>query len=153
MAGETQSGPRIIVGFQDYAPPYDAEKAVRRMLRDVPPKFLRGLHTIVLTNISALSREERGRKTWGRRRVSLGETLGYYSQEWQGEPARITILVDNLERRWGRRWLRVWFIRDMQLSEVLFHGLGHHIHRVPGQSTRERKMSRTNGANGSRGNS
>jgi hypothetical protein len=76
MAEETQSGPRIIVGFQDYAPPYDAEKAVRRMLRDVPPKFLRGLHTIVLTNISALSREERGRKTWGRRRVSLGETLG-----------------------------------------------------------------------------
>ncbi len=130
MAEEMHPGPEIIVAFQNYAPPFDAEKAVRRMLRDVPPKFLHGLHTIVLTNVSALSREERDRKTWGRRRVTLGEALGYYSQEWQGKPARITILVDNLERRLGRAWLRVGLIRDMELSEVLFHELGHHIHRV-----------------------
>ncbi|PYT49374.1 MAG: hypothetical protein DMG44_10905 [Acidobacteria bacterium] len=130
MAEEMHPGPEIIVAFQNYTPPFDAERAVRRMLRDVPPKFLRGLHTIVLTNVSALSRKERDRKTWGRRRVALGKALGYYSQEWRGEPAHITILVDNLERRWGRGWLRVGFIRDMELSEVLFHERGHHIHRV-----------------------
>src|SRR6266853_2030386 len=130
MAEETQSGPQIVVAFQNYTPPFEAEKAVRRMLRYVPSKFLRGLHAIVLTNADALSHKERKRKTWGRRRVLLGEALGHYGREWRGEPARITILVDNLERRWGRRWLRVGFIRDMQLSEVLFHELGHHIHRV-----------------------
>ena len=123
-------GPLIIVAFQNYTAPFNAERAVRRMLRDVPPKFLHGLHTVVLTNVSALSREERDRKTWGRRRVALRDALGCYSQEWQGNPAHITILVDNLEKRWGRGWFRVGFIRDMQLSEVLFHELGHHIHHV-----------------------
>jgi hypothetical protein len=130
MAEEAHPEPQIIVAFQSYTPPFNAERAIRRMLRDVPAKFLHGLHTIVLTNASALSRKERDRKTWGRRRVALGETLGYYSQEWRGDPAHITILVDNLERRWGRRWLQVGFIRDMVLSELLFHELGHHIHRV-----------------------
>jgi len=130
MAEESQSGPQIIVAFQNYAPPFDPERAVRGMLRYVPAKFLHGLHRIVFTNVDALSRKERDRKTWGRRRVTLSETLGYYSQEWQGNPAHITILVDNFERRWSRGWLRVGFVRDMVLSEVLFHELGHHIHRV-----------------------
>ncbi len=130
MAEEIESGPQIVLAFQNYTPPFNAEKAIRRMLRDVPAKFLHGLHAIVLTNVSALSRKERDRKTWGRRRVVLGETLGYYSQEWRGNPAHITILVDNLERRWRGGWLRVGFIRDMVLSELLFHELGHHIHRV-----------------------
>jgi hypothetical protein len=130
MAEESQSGPQIIVAFQNYAPPFDAEKAVRRMLRDVPLKFLHGLHTIVLTNVSALSRKERDRKTWGRRRVALGETFGYYTQEWHGEPARITLLFDNVEKRWGRSWLRFGFTRDAVLADLLYHEIGHHIHRL-----------------------
>jgi hypothetical protein len=100
------------------------------MLRIVPPKYLWGLHSVVLTNVDALSRKERDRKTWGRRRVSLGEALGYYNQEWRGEPAHITILIDNVEKRTGRKWLRAGFVRDMDLAEVFFHELGHHIHRV-----------------------
>jgi hypothetical protein len=130
MAEEAQSGPQIVLAFQNYAPPFDPEKAVRRMLRIVPPNYLWGLRSIVLTNVHALSSKERDRKTWGRRRVALGEARGYYSQEWRAEPARITILVDHLEKRMGRRWLRVALVRDIELSEVLFHELGHHIHRV-----------------------
>jgi hypothetical protein len=130
MAEKSQTGPRIVLAFQNYAPPFDAEKAIRRMLRVVPPKFLVGLHTIVLTNAAALSRREREQKTWGRRRVSLGDALGYYSQAWKGEPARITILVDNFEKKLDRTWKRFGFFRDMEFAEVLFHELGHHIHRV-----------------------
>jgi hypothetical protein len=63
MPEEIHSGPQIVVAFQNYPPPFNAEKAVRRMLRDVPAKFLLGLHTIVLTNVSVLSRKERDRKT------------------------------------------------------------------------------------------
>src|SRR3989442_10272228 len=125
MAEEMHPGPEIIVAFQNYTPPFDAERAVRRMLRDVPPKFLRGLHTIVLTNVSALSRKERDRKTWGRRRVALGKALGYYSQEWRGEPAHITILVDNLERRGGPGGLRGGFLLDQGTSEGFFLQAGH----------------------------
>src|SRR2546425_10554986 len=120
MAEEMHPGPEIIVAFQNYTPPFDAERAVRRMLRDVPPKFLRGLHTIVLTNVSALSRKERDRKTWGRRRVALGKALGYYSQEWRGEPAHITNLVDNLERGWGRGRARGGFLCANGMSKGFF---------------------------------
>jgi hypothetical protein len=130
MAEESQAYPRIVVAFQNYSPPFDAEKTIRGMLRIVPPEYLWGLHSIVLTNVQALSRKERDRKTWGRRRVTLGEALGYYTPEWRGEPAHITILVDNLEKHWGRKWLRVGLVRDAELSRVLFHELGHHIHQV-----------------------
>ena len=130
MGGETNSGPQIVVAFQGYTPPFDAEKAVRRMLRIVPTNYLWGLHNIVLTNTHALSRRERDRKTWGRRRVTLGQARGYYTAEWKREAAHITILIDNLERHMGRQWLRVGLVRDMELADVLFHELGHHIHRV-----------------------
>src|SRR6266581_6524008 len=130
MTEEPQPGPQIVLAFQNYTPPFDAEKVIRRMLRIVPANYLWGLHSIVLTNVQALSRRERDRKTWGRRRVALGDTLGYYTPEWHGEPAHITILVDNLEKHWGRKWLRVGLVRDAELSKILFHELGHHIHKA-----------------------
>jgi hypothetical protein len=130
MAEEVQSGPRIILAFQNYAPPFDAEKAIRRMLQIVPSKYLWGLHAVVLTNVGALSHKQRQQKGLGRRRVPLKQSLGYYTRAWKGQPARITLLIDNLERQWGRPWLRFGLIRDMTVAELLFHELGHHIHRL-----------------------
>ena len=131
MADEPQSGPRVVLAFQNYVPPFDAEKVVRRMLRIVPSNYLWGLHSIVLTNVAALSRKERDRRTRGRdKRTTLGEALGYYSPAWTGGPAKITLLLDNFEKRWGRSWLRFSFIRDGLLSELLFHEVGHHIHHL-----------------------
>lgn len=131
MTDQPQIGPQIIEAFQGYSPPFEPTSLIRRMLKNVPPQFLAGLHAIVLTNASALSREERNRKTRGRgQSFSLGSALGYYSQAWKGEPARVTILVDNIEKQWGVSWLRIGFIRDLELSEILFHELGHHIHQI-----------------------
>jgi hypothetical protein len=73
------------------------------------------------------------------RRVALGDTLGHYRQEWRGEPAHITILLGNLEKRMGRKWLRIALFRDLELSEVFFHELGHHIHRVHRPEYKERE--------------
>src|SRR6266849_2764764 len=106
MAEEIQSGPQVVVAFQNYNPPFDAEKTIRRLLRIVSANYLWGLHAIVLTNMGALSRKEREEKGLGRRRVPLKESLGYYNREWKGQPARITLLLDNVEKQWGRSWLR-----------------------------------------------
>jgi hypothetical protein len=127
---ELKSGPRIVEAFKAYTPPFNATNAVRRMLSSVPPRFFLGLYAIVLTNTAALSREDLDRKTWGSQRVALAKTLGYYSPAWEAEPARITLLVDNIEKSWGGFWLRVGIVRDAMLSETLFHELGHHILRV-----------------------
>jgi hypothetical protein len=131
MTEDSELKPRIIEAFESYRPPFDVTRAVRRMLRDVPPKFLHGLNSIVLTNVAALSRQQRNQRTRGRgQRTTLGEALGYYTQAWKGDPARITILVDNFEKQWGRSWLRFGIVRNMVFSELLFHELGHHIHRT-----------------------
>lgn len=130
MTESTDNGSQIVLAFQNYTPPFDAEKAIRGMLQIVPANYLWGLRRIVLTNVQALSRKERDRKTWGRRHVALGDTLGYYTPEWHGEPAYITILLDNLEKHWGRKWLRWSVVRDLELSKLFFHELGHHIHEV-----------------------
>jgi hypothetical protein len=34
------------------------------------------------------------------------------------------------EKSMGRNWLRLVIVRDIELSEVLYHEIGHHIHRV-----------------------
>jgi hypothetical protein len=147
MIDETQPKPQIIEAFHDYAPPFDATKIVGRMLRDVPRQFLLGLDSIVLTNVAALSRQERERKTRGReRRITLGEARGYYGQAWKGEPARITILLDNFEKRFGRSWLRIGIVRDLDFSELLFHELGHHIHRMQRPEYEGRENVADNGA-------
>jgi hypothetical protein len=131
MAGEgNQFGPQIVVAYQNYKPPFDSEKVIRAMLAIVPTRYLWGLHSIVLTNVQALPHESRIRKGAGRRRIPLGKALGYYTQAWKGEPARVTVLIDNLEKRWGRAWLRFGFIRDIVVAEVLYHEIGHHIHRL-----------------------
>jgi hypothetical protein len=127
---EKQSGPRIVVAYQNYKPPFDSEKVICNMLSVVPANYLRGLHSVVLTNVQALPHKSRVRKGSGRRRVPLSEALGYYTQAWKGEPTRVTLLIDNLEKRWGRAWLRFGIIRDIIVAEVLYHELGHHIHRL-----------------------
>jgi hypothetical protein len=40
------------------------------------------------------------------------------------------LLLDNIEKSMGRSWWRIGIARDFTLSEIFFHELGHHIHRV-----------------------
>jgi hypothetical protein len=130
MTEQVQVTPRIVLSFQDYIPPFDGEKAIRRILQMVPPKFLSGLHTIVLTNIAALPQKVRERKRMGRRRVVWKHNLGYYIRSWKGQAAGITLLIDNLEKRLGRKWLLFGITRDAVLAEVFFRELGHHVRRI-----------------------
>jgi hypothetical protein len=131
MTHESHAQPIIIEAYQGYTPSFNVAKLIRKMTREVHPKFLVGLKSVVLTNKTALSRKDRERKLPLRgRRVVQGDTLGYYSQEWKGEPACITLLVDNIEKRCSGGWSRFGFFRISIFSDVFFHELGHHIHRV-----------------------
>ena len=129
MSTATPREPQIIEAFNGYDPSFPVTKLVRKMLRSVPPKFLGGLHAVVLTNAAALSRQQRKKRGLGTR-TPIEETLGYYSEVWMGEPARITLLLDNIEKQWPGWWWRIGFIRAMAVSRTFFHELGHHIHRV-----------------------
>lgn len=131
MSGELPTNISIVESYESFAPSFDVAKLVRQMLTQVPPNFLVGLRRVVLTNRSALPRNDRKRKTvWLGKRVVLGESLGYYSEEWKGEPARITLLVDNIEMHSSGPWVLKRFLRVSMFSDVFYHELGHHIHRV-----------------------
>jgi hypothetical protein len=73
--------------------------------------------------------------------VRIGNTAGLYHGKWQGKPAWIEIFVDKTMYDNGRyRWvLRVPFIRDIFLSNVLFHEIGHHIHATAQPEYREKE--------------
>jgi hypothetical protein len=124
-------GPRILEAFEDYAPPFSASESIGRMLKVVPPELLHELDAIVLTNAAALSEKERGRKTWGHENVPLDQSMGYYSPGRNGEPARIRLLVDNIEKSWGRPWFRIGIVREAMVSEILFHEIDLHVRRIP----------------------
>jgi hypothetical protein len=100
-------------------------------LRYVPPKYLVGLKTIVLTNRAGLSRDECKQKVWSRnRKVRLAESLGSYSRAWKSSPATVWLYVDNIAEAEVAWWNRLPLLRYMMPAEVLYHEIGHHIHAV-----------------------
>ncbi len=122
--------PTVQISFSGYEPPFDAIPIVRRMLDSVPEKYLVGLREVMLTNASGLPRKLRKSVTKSRRRkVRFDEAAGLYHPAFNGRPAWIEIFVDNTLRGWESGWwLRIPFIREGKLADVLFHEIGHHIH-------------------------
>jgi len=128
--------------YRDYSPRFDAAKTIRRLLEPVPEKYLVGLGSIVLSNFSGLSRGRRmGKLVSRKRRVTKSQTLGYYQQAWQGQPAYIELYVDKIMERLREEKVPTWIppVRDIFLGLVFYHELGHHAHRAVRPEYRERE--------------
>jgi hypothetical protein len=138
---EEQIMPRVVAFFHEYRPQFDVCAVVSRMLRTVPPEYLVGLDSVVLTSMDTLSNQRRKSGTKSRRRtVRVAQTLGLYHHAHQGEGAWIEIFVDRVLARWEKGfWLKVPLIRDLLLAPVLFHEIGHHIHANFRPEFRERE--------------
>lgn len=111
------------------------------MLDSVPKDYLAGLDAVVLSNAGGLSRQRRNRTIKARqRKVRLNATSGLYHPPSNGNRAWIEIFVDNTLRGWEKGWwLRVPFVREGKLSDVLFHEIGHHIHYAVRPEHREKE--------------
>ena len=115
--------------YKSYEPPVSAAKIVRRLLDPVPDKYLRGLGSVVLTNLSGQPRRNRLGKTTSRgRRVLQSRVLGRYHRRWQGQPPWIELYVDRILRSWPRWSLWIPVARDIAIGGTLYHELGHHVH-------------------------
>jgi hypothetical protein len=135
------TSPQIIVTFNGYEPPFDVVSTAQRILDTVPRKYLTGLDAVVLTNSGTLPTKRRNQTIKTRqRKVRMGKVSGLYHRAANGNRAWIEIFVDNALRGWEKGWwLRVPFVRESKLSDVLFHEIGHHIHYAIRPEYREKE--------------
>jgi hypothetical protein len=97
----------------------------------VPDKYLAGLDCIVLTNEAGLSRRDRVGKVWSRRRkYDKSRVLGRYHGGSRNRLSYIELRVDKIVSGLSKTVLRVPLLRDLGFGSVLFHEIGHHIHRT-----------------------
>jgi len=123
--------PQVIENYRDFKPPVQLRVQVEQLLHAVPPKYLVGLKTVLLTNRSALTRDQRRQKVSGRKgKYALAEARGAYYRATKSSPAYVLLLVDNILSAWSSWLLRVPYFRYSVLSETLYHEIGHHIHAV-----------------------
>lgn len=114
---------------------------VRVLLTYVPAQYLVGLKTIVLTSHGALSHDKRRRKLWSRRRkVPMYHVLGCYHQAWKGNPAWIDLFVDRIVACYAFPLMfRLPLLPYMPVGSVLYHEIGHHIHKTSRPEFQERE--------------
>jgi hypothetical protein len=123
--------PEIVEAYRDFEAPANFRQVIETLLAYVPPKYLLGLKTIILTNSSALSRDQRRQKTWSRNhKVRLSECRGSYSRATKSSTATVWLYVDNIVGDLPGWMTRPPLLRYMIPSDVLYHEIGHHIHTV-----------------------
>ena len=123
--------PNVVENYRDFEPPTDVRSLVETLLDAVPQKYLIGLKTILLTNQEALTRDQRRQKTWSRnRKYPLAKARGAYYKATKDRPATVWLFVDNILRGQPSWFLHTPLFRYWEISEVLYHEIGHHIHEV-----------------------
>jgi hypothetical protein len=125
---------KINEAYRDYTPPVNVSAIVRELLSTVPDKYLQGLDCVVLTNEVALSRKDRVGRVWSRRRkFDKARVMGRYHPGSRSHLPWIELRVDKIVAVMNRAPLPLRmtsFWRDALFGHVLFHELGHHIHRT-----------------------
>jgi hypothetical protein len=121
--------PAVVESYRDFEPPPNFRKDVETLLRYVPPKYLIGLKSVVLTNRAGLSRNKRRQRLWSRNhKVRLTHAWGSYYHASRSSPASVWLYVDNIVGGGIAWWYWIPVLRYVLAGDVLYHEIGHHIH-------------------------
>lgn len=121
--------PEIIENYRDFEPPQQVKEIISILLDCVSANYLRGLKAIILANQAALTRNQRRRKVWSRKRkIRLAEARGAYYRATRSSPPIVSLCVDNILKGTPAWTLKVPIARYAEFGEVLYHEIGHHIH-------------------------
>ena len=117
--------------YRNYVPPVDAAGLVKQLLGAVPGKYLTGLDCIVLTNEAGLSRKDRVGSVWSRKRkFSKSRIRGRYHGSTRSSRPYIELRVDKILQSLSGISRRIPIAREILFGHVLYHEIGHHIHRT-----------------------
>lgn len=125
---------KVVEYYRNYSPPFDASKPVRLLLRHVPDKYLTGLHSVTLTNSQSTRMLRRGKVRSQNRKVRFADCRGLYCA------GQVSLLVDKIYLDYPKFFLRLPLIRTCLIGEVLYHEVGHHIHRTKKREHRDKEF-------------
>src|SRR5690349_6241043 len=117
---------KIVEAYVNYTPVLNYPLMVERLLSTVPDKYLMGLDSVVLSNLSGAPRRERtGTIRRKKRRIKRADVAGLYHPTWRGQQPWIQLFVDQIVMPpRSFRWIRP--LRELAVGTVLYHELGHH---------------------------
>jgi hypothetical protein len=125
------TAPTVVESYRDFEPPLNFRSIVETLLSHVPPKYLVGLKSVILTNRAGLTRDKRRQKVWSRhRKIRLADAAGSYSRATNSSHATVWLYVDNIVAAEASWWKRVPVFCYLIPAHVLYHEIGHHIHTV-----------------------
>ena len=96
---------------------------VQRLLESLPHGYCNGLGAIVLTRTDIA----RGRKRRRSRANRNGVPLGTYHPRWNGQPAWIELMVDQIVTQLHTKFAWMGLFREREVARVLYHEIGHHL--------------------------
>lgn len=128
---------RVLDGCRTFRSPIDFRRTVEVLLAGIQPGFLAGLDRVVLRDADSLTREEKKK----RERLSGKIVAGTYYHAVRGSAPYIDLFIDVIAARWPKTVLRVPLLREILISSVLFHELGHHIHSWMAPDRRDREVT------------
>jgi len=96
---------------------------VRRLLESLPDGCCNGLSAIVLTR-SDIALGRKGRRARANRN---GIPLGTYHPRWNGQPAWIELMVDQIVPQLHPKLAWIGHFREREVARVLYHEIGHHL--------------------------
>ncbi len=125
----------VYESYEGYQPPRYAHATVAKLLSKLPPHYLSGLQSVVLTNGLAIGRGKT-RRVAGKR-YARKACPGFYHPRFKGEQAWIEIVVDNILNEWfgpkmPRLMSRIPVLRNLAFASVLYHEVGHHLEHTMG---------------------
>jgi hypothetical protein len=131
----------VVEAYRDYTAPSGTRTTLQVLLETVRPELAAGLGHVVLTNAAALTgarKHERG--FWrGKKIRHATQARGLYHQFWHGQPAWVELFVDQTFQGAPAWLLRLHLVRLALLGPVLYHELGHHIHKTSHPEYAERE--------------
>jgi hypothetical protein len=123
-----------------FKPNLNVRRLIEALLDSVDPEYLQGLGSIVLSSQLQLPRKDRRKKFLSRgRKHPASRVLGFYRQCWKGQPASIELYVDKILAQAPSWWAHVPLVSFSLFAPVLFHELGHHLHKTRRPEFKERE--------------
>src|SRR5688572_27469408 len=92
-------------------------------MSNVPPEHLTDLRKVVLTNSTSLLNRYKGKYDFDGERLRLGELRGFYGN------GQICLVIDQILRHYPDSFMLVPIFKTFAIGDILYHELGHHIHR------------------------